>query len=311
MAAGGVSILGHVWLPHPPLLREVVMNRAFALLLLLVLVAPAGAAEFPAAFSVAVTGHGPPVVLIPGLSCAGNVWRDTVDRYRDSHALHVLTLAGFAGRPAVAGAPFLARVRDELARYIRQHELSRPIIIGHSLGGFVALWLAATAPDLMGGVVVVDAVPFLPALDDPAATVETVRPRAEMLRTVLGGASAAQFAAQTRAALAGMMTHPRDVEAIAASAVRSDPAAVAQAVFEMMTTDLRDVIGRIPVPTLVMAAANGEPVAVTQAAYDRQYARLPGHRLVVAARARHFIMLDDPTFFFGQLDDFFARRRGT
>ncbi len=287
------------------------MNRIFALLLPLALAAPVAAAEPPAPFSVEVTGHGPPVVLIPGLSCAGNVWRDTVERYRDGHTLHVLTLAGFGGQPAVAGAPLLARVRDELARYIRRHQLGRPIVVGHSLGGFVALWLAASVPDTVGGVVVVDAVPFLPALDDPAATVDGVRARADMARRLLGGASAAQFAAQTRAALARMITRPRDVEAVAARAVRSDPAVVAQAVFEMMTTDLREAIARITVPTLVMAAASGEPVDATQAAYERQYARLPGHRLVVAARARHFIMLDDAAFFFAQLDDFFAHRSGT
>jgi N-formylmaleamate deformylase len=54
-------------------------------------------------FAVEVSGHGPPLVLIPGLASPGQVWRTTVEHYRSDHRLHVLTLAGFAGRAPSPG----------------------------------------------------------------------------------------------------------------------------------------------------------------------------------------------------------------
>lgn len=280
------------------------MHRILSFLLLSALAVPAAAA--PRAFSVEVSGHGAPIVLIPGLSCGGDVWRATVDHYRAGHELHVLTLAGFAGQPAIA-PPMLDQVRSELAAYLRAHHLVRPVIIGHSLGGFVALWLAATEPALVGGVVVVDAVPFLPALMQPGATLAQVRPQAEGMRTMLSALAPAQFAAQNRQSLAMMITDPRNVDAVAAHSQRSDPKAVAEAMYEVMTTDLRPLVGRVRAPTLVLAAGAGQPAAAVRTAYDAQYRDLAAHTLVVVDKARHFIMLDEPQRFFAAVDSFLAQ----
>jgi len=112
------------------------MHRSLLLAatLLHLIALPAEAA--PRSFSVEVHGRGSPVLLIPGLACGGEVWAQTVDRYQASHELHVLTLAGFAGQKPIE-APSLSTVRSELAAYIREHRLERPIVVGHSLGGFV------------------------------------------------------------------------------------------------------------------------------------------------------------------------------
>ena len=99
--------------------------------------------EEPTAFVVAVTGSGRPMILIPGISCGGNVWAATVNHFKDRYECHVLTLAGFAGQPPLGGEPFLERVRDALIEYIRNKKLERPVIVGHSIGGFMAFWLGA------------------------------------------------------------------------------------------------------------------------------------------------------------------------
>jgi pimeloyl-ACP methyl ester carboxylesterase len=89
-------------------------------------------------FAVTVTGRGRPIILIPGLASSGETWDATVAHLRDRYACHVLTLAGFAGIPPVSG-PFLSRVRGDIARYIDEQHLDHPIIVGHSLGGALAL----------------------------------------------------------------------------------------------------------------------------------------------------------------------------
>src|ERR1700693_2527820 len=98
-----------------------------------------------APFQVKVTGQRQPVILVPGLSSSGETWDTTVEHYRDRFECHILTVAGFAGVPRVAAA-MLERVRHGIAEYIRQKHLDRPVIVGHSLGGFLALSVASRYP---------------------------------------------------------------------------------------------------------------------------------------------------------------------
>src|SRR5580704_4477500 len=106
-------------------------------------------------FHVDVTGHGQPMILIPGFASSGKTWDSTVAHYKDHYECHVLTLAGFAGEPRIE-APFLETVRKDLAAYIRANKMNKPVIVGHSLGGFLALWLAEQEPNLVGPLVIVD-----------------------------------------------------------------------------------------------------------------------------------------------------------
>jgi N-formylmaleamate deformylase len=99
----------------------------------------------PATVEVGVSGAGRPVIFIPGFACHGSVWDGTVDHLDGRAEAHVVTVAGFAGVPAVTD-PSLANVHAELARYIVENQLESPVIIGHSLGGTMALWLAETVP---------------------------------------------------------------------------------------------------------------------------------------------------------------------
>ena len=181
------------------------------LVFLCALATTAGAQTAHPSFKVTVTGTGPAVLLIPGLLSSGEVWDSTVARYQDRYTLHVLTLAGFGG-PAPVGAPFLSRVRDEVIAYLREQKLQRTVIVGHSLGGFLGFWIAATAPDLIGGLVAVDGVPFLPALGNPAATAESSRPQAEQMKALYSSFSRETLAAQSRMALGMMITEPAQVD---------------------------------------------------------------------------------------------------
>jgi N-formylmaleamate deformylase len=258
-----------------------------------------------ASFTVQVHGKGPAMILIPGLSSSGEVWDGAVLRYQDRYQLHVLTLAGFAGQPAV-DPPLLARAREELARYIRDHNLEKPVLVGHSLGAFLAISLAEKEPDLVGKIVAVDGVPFLPALFDPAATAESARPMATTMRKNLEALSPEQFAAQTRMSVAGMVTAPQDVDRVARWGAHSSPAAVAAAMEELMSTDLRPSLSRLRAPVLVIVAGAGSPLAGQDllARYQSQFAAAPHKRLVMASKARHFVMLDDADYLFARMDEF-------
>lgn len=251
---------------------------------------PFGAAEDfePVAFSARVSGRGRPVILIPGLGCPGEVWRDTVAHLGNGYETHVLTLSGFAGRPAIR-EPLSAAVRRDLTRYIRSRHLEDPVLVGHSMGGFIVYWMASYHPELVGPVIVVDASPALSGdLEDARA-----------LRTRWKNASDQEFRGRLRAAFSSMSGVPGKMAPVIDAVTRSDRRAIGDAIYEMITTNLTDRVKDITAPVLVIAADGG-----LQHRIRAQIATIPDHQMIVLPGTRHFVMYDDPDGFFRAIDRF-------
>jgi pimeloyl-ACP methyl ester carboxylesterase len=257
------------------------------------------------AFQVKITGHGPPMILIPGLASSGETWDSTVARYQDRYECHVLTLAGFAGVPRIP-APMLDQVRDQLATYIRDKKLVKPVIVGHSLGGFITLALASKYPDLPGKLVIVDALPSLAAMFQPDITPEQAKAQSGLTRQYMTSQPANEQA--TRAQIRAMVTSDADFERIMTWGRASDYSAIVDAMVEMYGSDLRADIAAIHSPTLVLATWIGyKPYTdreKTEANTRRVYARLKDVDIRITDTSRHFIMYDDPQWFFAQIDEF-------
>jgi len=260
-----------------------------------------------APFEVRVTGTGPELLLIPGLASSGAVWDDTVRQLCTRHRCHVFTLAGFAGVPAQPG-PLLERVGAALADYIERQRLEAPVVVGHSLGGFVALRLAIDHPADVGRLVIVDALPALGAVRMDSATPQQLRDFAPQMRAQLLAQDPAEYAAGQARQIATMVTAPADVARVQAWGRQSDRVAVIDAMAEMLGEDLRPRLGAIRAPTLVMGswvAYKGQATEdETRAVYERQYRSLAGVRIAMSPAGRHFIMLDDPTWFAATLTEF-------
>lgn len=282
--------------------------------------APVRAAELPAdakergAFSVKVVGSGQQsMILIPGLLSAGDVWESVIAHFAPSYRIHVLTLAGFAGVPPLAesdGEPsMLGRVRDDLIAYIHAERLEKPVLIGHSLGAMLAIWVATAEPASIGPIVAVDGVPFASALMNPSAVAADMAGPAEQFRSLYRSLTPEQLARQTHRALPTMVTDAAHAETLAEWARRSDPAATGQALYELMTTDLRPIVQRIESALLVVVAAKAfasSPggTAAVKRAYEAQVAAVPRHTVITADRALHFVMLDDPIFLLSAIGEF-------
>ena len=83
-------------------------------------------------------------------------------------------VAGFAGVAPIT-APLLAIAAKEIVEYADAKKLVRPIIIGHSLGGFLALQLGINQPDKFGRLIVIDSLPALGAVQMPDITPEQLK----------------------------------------------------------------------------------------------------------------------------------------
>ena len=259
-------------------------------------------------FTVRVVGKGQPMLLIPGLNCTGAVWDETVAHYQRQYQCHIISLAGFgATAPVAVTDPLLPAVRDQLLAYIKTQKLTRPVVVGHSLGGFLALALSIAQPEAMGPLVILDSLPFLAAVQNAATTVEAARPMADNMRQQMK--QGRMPAAAQRQMVAGMVTDTARQTLLARWGQASDPATVAQAMYDLYTTDLRADLGRIQQPALVLGAwaaykQYGSTKESTRAIFTQQYAKLPQVRIEMSEAGRHFLMYDDTAWFLAQADAF-------
>lgn len=258
-------------------------------------------------FAVEVTGRGKPMILIPGLISSGDVWKGTVAHYAATYECHVLTLAGFAGQPPSDATPFLPAVRDAIANYIRQRKLEKPVVVGHSLGGFLALSVAAANPDLVGKLVIVDGLPAPGAEENPDITVEQLKTMADRV----AASYAKTDAAARRQIIATMAKSPEQVEVIAAWDEKSDRATAVKAVRETVLGDVRADLAKVVAPALVLASWVGQGPSADRESMERsfrsQFTHMKNWQLEIAPTSRHFIMYDEPDWMFEKMDKFLGQ----
>ncbi len=249
-----------------------------------------------------VRGEGKPLLMIPGLNSAASVWDETCERLQPGVRCLMVQLPGFAGAPAHAAfnEQFLNTSKDELLALLRKEAPEGATVVGHSLGGVLALMMAAEERNPVKRLVVVDSLPFFAGIQNPAATVESVRPMAQGMRAGMQQPSSPEQLRARLTPMAGTMAHGAErIETIVQWGLSSDRQTSADAMYEMWTLDLRPQLPRIQVPTTVLGswaayARMGSTQASTRAIFERQYQGLGQLDLRMSEAGYHFLMWDDP-----------------
>jgi len=259
--------------------------------------------------SVQTQGSGTDVILIPGLASSRAIWTDLASGLQLNHRVHILELAGFASTPAISrrDGKVIAPVVDAIAEYIRTQHINAPAIVGHSLGGEIALMLGARHPDLVGRLMIVDALPFYTLMLDPAATSETASRHAGATRDWMLAQSPEEFVAFQKTSIARLAKTEAVRPALVAAGLSSDRKTIADAVYELMVTDLSPELGRIKAPIEVVYAYDalfGVPASKVDEMYRRAYIAAPDIHFTRIDDSFHFIMLDQPERFSSAVESF-------
>ena len=142
-------------------------------------------------------GSGPPLLLLHGLFGSGTNWRSVARAMADVHSVYMVDLRNHGASPWADSMGYL-EMADDVRRFIEQQGLSRPAVMGHSMGGKTAMALALMYPGTVGPLVVVDIA--------PVAYADTLTPFAEAMRSVDVLAAASRTEVQRR--LAPMLPDP-------------------------------------------------------------------------------------------------------
>ena len=215
------------------------------------------------------TGAGSPVALLHGLSGSTRWWSRNVEALSERHLVAGVDLVGF-GRSSRVTTPLLmpsfAEVTALLARWLETFP-ERVHLAGHSMGGLLAIRLAAERPDLVRSLVLVNAVGIPFGLrPGPHLRALPKRPWGLNLAPVL-----------------------------IPDAWRAGPTSLAVASARVLRGDAREWMRQITVPSLLVW---GEADPLVPVAYAEEMQRLiPESRLVVLPRAAHVAMWDQPAKF--------------
>jgi pimeloyl-ACP methyl ester carboxylesterase len=251
-------------------------------------------------FDAKKTGKGDrSIIFIPGFACSGEVWDETRSAYENDYTCYTLTMAGFAGVPPQPGSTF-QDLEKGIATFIRQNKIDKPVIIGHSMGGGLAMALAADYPGLMSKIIVVDALPCLSALMNPSFKAKENNDCSTMISEITS-ATKEQFYQMQKQTIPRLLADTSKQELVVSWSVRSDRTTFAEMYCEFSNTDLRERIAAVKCPALILLESyfvNLKP-AITE-----QFKNLVTADLQYAGKGLHFIMYDDKEWYKKELNDF-------
>lgn len=246
-------------------------------------------------FKVEVVGKGEPVLLFPGFTCPGEVWDETVAELSKDHACHVFTFAGFGG-VAPIDTPWFSTIKAEVVKYVKEKNLYKSTIIGHSLGGTLGLWLAAEEPTLFKKLIVVDGLPGAIAMMNPMHKKGDIIPYDNPQAKAQLEMDSDAFDKMSLQ-MVGFMAKNKDKHALLAGWMKqADRKTYVYGYIDYLNTDLRVDIAKIKIPVVVLAATFPSRQMV-EPNYQKQFEKLPGVTFEYAENSAHFIMFDQPKWF--------------
>lgn len=100
----------------------------------------------------------PPVVILHGLFGSSRNWTSVATALAKLTEVYSIDQRNHGDSPH-ADTHTLADLREDLRAWLEQHNVARPIVIGHSMGGMAAMAFALRYPEALSGLVVVDIAP--------------------------------------------------------------------------------------------------------------------------------------------------------
>lgn len=103
-------------------------------------------------------GAGQPVIILHGLMGSSDNWLTVSKPLAEKYELFIVDQRNHGRSPWAEEMNYDVMVND-LLEFIQQHHIKNPVIIGHSMGGKVAMKFATEHPELLSKLIVVDIAP--------------------------------------------------------------------------------------------------------------------------------------------------------
>ncbi|MHB8080210.1 MAG: alpha/beta fold hydrolase [Candidatus Krumholzibacteriia bacterium] len=245
-----------------------------------------GGAPVPQAPAIAPDGEGRgerEMVLIHGLGSSADVWTPMVATLSRSYRVRLYELPGH-GRTAPVPHLTIESAAADLGRYLKANDIVQPVLVGHAMGGLIAMRYAFDHPTEIKRLILIDAAPKQLASPEQKARV------ADQLLTDYD-----RFVAET---YARMSPDPAITRRVVDQALKTDRPSFTSLLMSSFTFDLTEELPRQAVPILLIGSGlllptdKNVPAQLDALGYTN--ARTVSFKRV--ERTGHFVMLEQPDY---------------
>jgi len=238
-----------------------------------------------------VYGSGEPaLVFIHGWSCDSNYWREQIPEFKKRYTLVMVDLAGHGGTDSNRTDWSIARFGEDVASALSAVPNKQLILVGHSMGGPVAIEAARALKGRVIGIIGVDTFKSIGGPNPGKAQVDALIKPFET-----------DFIGQTRALVLDHLfvkgSHAQLAQKIAYDMSLSPPRVAVPSLRALLEYDFTEPLKNLSVPIVAINSDLGEPV---NEARIRKV--LPKFHAVTLAGDGHFLMMEDPQRFNPALD---------
>jgi len=227
----------------------------------------------------------PALVFIHGWSCDSNYWREQVAAFRTKYTVVTVDLAGHGGTDGNRSEWSIARFGQDVATAMAAVPNQEVILVGHSMGGPVAIEAARLLKDRVVGIIGVDTFRTIGSPPPPKPRVDAIVKPFE-----------ADFIGHTRELVTQHLfvpgSHTELANKIAYDMSLSPPRVAIPSLRALFEYDFTEPLKDIHVPVVAIDSDLGGPVNEVPI---RKV--LPKFKLVMAPGAGHFLMMEDPQRF--------------
>jgi pimeloyl-ACP methyl ester carboxylesterase len=227
----------------------------------------------------------PALVFIHGWSCDSNYWREQLPAFKQKYTLVTVDLGGHGGTDAARSDWSMAAFGRDVATAVAAVPNRQLILVGHSMGGPVAIEAARLLGDRVIGIIGVDTFKTIGAPLPSTAQLDAIVKPFE-----------ANFIGHTRELIAGHFFPPGGdqqlAQKIAYDMSLSPPKVAIPALRAVLAYDFAPPLKEVSAPIVAINSDLGEPVNEL-----RIRKVLPKFRAVVIPGSGHFLMMDDAARF--------------
>jgi pimeloyl-ACP methyl ester carboxylesterase len=253
------------------------------------------------------------VVLIPGLACGRWVWDREIAKLSPNHSVYAITLPGFDGRPGIKEESLFTAFKRDFWEMLKTQKIEKPVVIGHSLGGTMAIALGEEHSERLSGIIAADGMPVFPSFAN--VTPEQRKTAAKQMAGNFETMSKDDLFNAMKSYMSMVGTNkPELIELAARQMARSDPKAIAAWTQEDTAIDLRPNLTRLTAPFLVIVPYDPSEEKQDGMSTAKQKSDLykeilkgaPQARVTSVSPSLHFMMLDQPDAFEKTVSEFLS-----
>ena len=225
------------------------------------------------------------IILISGLACKNEIWNQTVDSL--SKQATVYSIDYYSGW--MDSLITIEAIVFQIEHWIQSEQIEKSILIGHSLGGAIAMNLASKMPNLVEKLIILDTYPSISALSNPDFKVNQDNDCSAIL-SYFTGMTNDEFKKFQSVNLAQMISNVKKSNLLLSWLLNYNRKQYALLLCDYSNTDYRLLLKSIDCPALILVSSKMKPLELQ---IQAQYQELKSKKILFSDFGLHFLMFDD------------------